>query len=245
MRLLVTRPEGQAEATAAALRARGHEPLVAPLLDVILGEPPQDLPEPAAIALTSRNGARALAAWPQAPAWRAKPVFVTGEATAEAARQAGFTDVRTGSGDVAGLRDRILAELSAATGPVLYVTGRDRAGDLAGGLAARGYDVRTVEGYRAEARPELDPAVAAALRAGTIDGALFFSARTAAAFIGAVAAAGLGGQAAQIVLYALSEAVAAPLRRLAGADIRVAARPQAAALLALLEEAARPRVTGR
>ena len=245
MRLLVTRAEGQAEETAAELRARGHEPILAPLLDIVLGRPPENLVEPAAIAVTSRNGVKALAAWPEAGAWRGKPVFVTGEATAAAAREAGFADVRAGSGDVAGLCDRILAELPAANGPVLYVTGRDRAGDLAGALAGTGYDVRTVEAYRAEARPELDPAVAEALRAGTIDGALFFSARTAAAFVDRVEAAGLAGAAARIVLYALSEAVAAPRHRLGTADIRVAERPEAAALLALLDPATRPRVTGR
>lgn len=245
MRLLVTRPAGQAEETAAALRARGHEPVVVPLLDIVLADPPEDLPEPAAIAVTSRNGVRALAAWPEAGAWREKPVFVTGAATAAAAREAGFADVRASGGDVAGLCDRILAELPAGGGPVLYVTGRDRAGDLTGALAGRGHDVRTVEAYRAEARPELDPAVAAALRAGTIDGALFFSARTAATFVDRVVAADLAGAAAKIVLYALSEAVAVPLRRLDGADIRVAERPEAASLLVLLDGATRPRVTGR
>jgi len=66
MRLLVTRPEPDNARTAAALRAKGHEVVLAPLLhieavaDADLGEPPW-----AAILLTSANGARAVAEHPR------------------------------------------------------------------------------------------------------------------------------------------------------------------------------------
>ena len=66
MRLLVTRPEPDNVRTAAALRAKGHEVVLAPLLhieavaDADLGAPPW-----AAILLTSANGARAIADHPR------------------------------------------------------------------------------------------------------------------------------------------------------------------------------------
>ena len=62
MRLLVTRPEPDNERTAAELRARGHEVMLAPMLrvepviDADLGTGPW-----AAVLITSANGARAIA----------------------------------------------------------------------------------------------------------------------------------------------------------------------------------------
>lgn len=234
MRLLVTRPEPEAEETAARLRSLGHQVLVQPLLDIAFAEPPADAPKPAAIVVTSRNGVRALGQWPAAADWLDRPVFTTGAATAEAARAAGFSDVRPGGGDVAALTERILADLLADRGQILYVAGRDRAGRLAEDLGARGYDVRTVEAYRAMRATHLDVATDDALRAGIIDGALFFSRRTAEAFADLVNTAGLAAPATRIVFYALSEAVAEPLRGFAGADIRLAAKPDADSLLALI-----------
>ena len=79
MRLLVTRPEPDNERTAAALRARGHEVMLAPLLrieavaDADLGAPPW-----AAILLTSANGARAIAGHPRRGELLALPVLAVG-----------------------------------------------------------------------------------------------------------------------------------------------------------------------
>ena len=241
MRLLVTRPEPEAVATAAALRALGHEALVEPLLEIALLDPPEPLPAPAALIVTSRNGIRALSHWPAAALWQEAPIFVTGTATAEAAA----SDVRPGTGNVAGLRERIAAEIAPGGGPLLYIAGRDRAGDLDGDLTVLGHDVRLVEAYSAEARPALDATVTAALRERAIDGALFYSPRTASVFVDLVTAAGLADAASGLRLFALSEAVAAPLRRLRGGRIAVAARPEAASLLALLGDDPRPGVTGR
>ena len=66
MRLLVTRPEPNAERTAAVLRARGHDVVAAPILrietlaDAALGHGPW-----AAILLTSTNAASAIARHPR------------------------------------------------------------------------------------------------------------------------------------------------------------------------------------
>src|SRR5947209_250139 len=84
MRLLVTRPEPDGERTAAALRARGHEVTLAPLLRI---EPVAfDLPQQsfAAVVLTSANAARALAGHPARAALTALPALVVGGRSAEA-----------------------------------------------------------------------------------------------------------------------------------------------------------------
>lgn len=238
MRLLVTRPEPDAGETAARLAAAGHEVIVQPMLRIVFATSPMDLPEPAALIATSRNGVRALAAWPEAKGWRKKPLFVTGEGTAGTAAKAGFTDVRTGGADVAALASRIVRDVARGDGPILYAAARDRTGALAGGLTAAGYDVRTVEAYRAEPVAALGREVTAALAAGRIDGILFFSRRTAEAFVAAVEAAGLAGALTATPCYALSERIAGPLRALSS-TVYVAARPDFDGIAALIAEAGR------
>ena len=238
MRLLVTRPEPDAGETAARLVAMGHEVLLQPMLRVVFSDPPGALPDAAALIATSRNGVRALAAWPVAEAWRAKPLFVTGEGTARTATEAGFSDVRPGGADAAALADRIVRDLRKGCGPVVYAAARDRTGALAGGLIAAGYDVRTVEAYRAEPVAALDAVVAEALRAGRIDGVLVFSRRTAEAFVAAVEAAGLREALATIACYALSERIAGPLRALSS-PVKVSERPDFDGIQVLIATAGR------
>jgi uroporphyrinogen-III synthase len=224
LRLLVTRPEPDAEETAARLVALGHEAVVQPMLRVHFAPPPEVPPEPVAIIATSRNGVRALVMWPFARAWRDRPLFVTGKGTASAARAAGFADVRPGGVDAASVADRLTGEVAPDAGPLLYVAGRDRTGALAGGLSAIGYRVAVIEAYRAEPVAALDPAVAAALAEGRIDGILLFSQRTTEAFLAAVDAAGLRPALAATPCYAISPRAAEPIRGVAR-DIRVAAHP--------------------
>ena len=224
MRLLVTRPEPDAGETADRLAAMGHEVVRQPMLRILLEPQPEALPDPAALIATSRNGIRALAGWPAAADWRARPLFVTGAGTAAEAAAAGFADIRPGGADATALATRIAREMTTEAGPLLHVAGRDRTAALEAALRAAGHDLRIVEGYRAEAVTALDPAVAAALREGRIDGVLIFSGRTAAAFRAAAEAAGIAGPLAATTVYAISGQAVEPLRPVAR-DIRIAANP--------------------
>ena len=98
MRIAITRPQADGERTATALRARGHQVLVAPLLRV----------EPvaaalagcwAAVIITSAHAPGATAGHP-APAPLSKlPAYAVRRRRAEAARPAGFNGHQPG-GDV-------------------------------------------------------------------------------------------------------------------------------------------------
>ena len=149
VRLLVTRPEPDAERTAAALRAHGHAVTVAPLLrvetlaDAELGAGPW-----AAILVTSANAARAIAAHKRVAELRALPVFAVGERSAQAMRAAGFADVSSAEG-AAGDLTRLAAERLKHGEPLLYLAGADRSSDIAADLAAQNFLVRTVVVYRA------------------------------------------------------------------------------------------------
>lgn len=229
MRLLVTRPDPDGEATATRLRALGHEVTVELLLRVVFAPPPPDVAGPAVLLVTSRNGVRALAGWPQVPGWLDTPLLAVGDATATAARVAGFTAVTSAGGDAVALAELAKGRLRPGGGPVLYVTANDRAGDLATVLRDAGHDLRVIEAYRTEKAESFSSAVAMALANGGFDGALFYSRRTAEAFRDLV----VHGPLRLPHVFALSASVAEPLATL-GSSVHVATAPDEAHLFALL-----------
>jgi uroporphyrinogen-III synthase len=236
VRLLLTRPEPDAQRTAAALRAQGHHVIIAPLLRI---EPAADAQIGAglwaAVLITSANAAHAVSAHAGATPLRALPVFAVGRRSAEAMAAAGFTDVTSADGNVTDLARLVAARMPPA-GPLLYLAGEDRAGDLAGDLRARGFAVETTTIYRAIAAIGLPPVAAEALSSG-IDGVLHFSRRSAEAYVNAARAAGMLADALKPVHFCLSAQVAEPLAQAGTADIRIAERPNEAALLALIAAA--------
>ena len=231
MRLLVTRPEPGGERSAAMLRARGHEVLLAPLLrieavaDADLGAPPW-----AAILLSSANAARAIAAHPQIGALIALPVLAVGQRSAEAARAAGFIDVQSADGDAQNLAQVAATRFAGSHTPLLYLAGEERARDLAGELGE--LSVRTVVVYRAVKITSLPAAVRAALIADQLDGVLHFSQRSAEAYIACARVVGLLDKALAPIHYCLSPRVASPLA--GAANIRIASRPEETSLLDLV-----------
>lgn len=224
MRIWITRAEPGASRTAEKLRALGHEPVTAPLLEVHALPGAVDLHGVAALAFTSPNGVRAFAdRAPGAAFGRALPVFTVGDATAAAARKAGFADVASAAGDVHALADLIAANAGRIHGTVLAPGPREPAGDLPGALAARGVTVRPLVLY--ETRPLSPPK-----DMGPLDAVLIHSPKAAERL--AVVMAGQPGPAA----YCISPAAAAPLAGLPFAKVEAAARPDEDSLLTLLPQ---------
>lgn len=146
--VLVTRSEPGAAATAARVRALGHAPIVMPLTRTValpeVAAVPEDLPETAVVAVTSAAALR------HAPAGlvdrlRRHRCLAVGEATAEAARAAGFADVRSGPGDAEGLAGLIVSWNRGE--PVVFLAGRVRRDILEPRLRAAGIPVMPVETY--------------------------------------------------------------------------------------------------
>ena len=218
MRIWITRAEPGASRTAEKLRALGHEPVVAPLLEVHALPGPVDLDGVGALAFTSANGVRAFA---ERSAERALPVFTVGDATAAAAQKAGFTDVASASGDLDALADLIAAHAGRLLGTVLAPGPREPAGDLPRALAAQGVTARALALY--ETLPLFPPKGVAAA-----DAVLIHSPKAAERL--AVVMGGRPGPAA----YCISAAAAAPLAGSPFARIAWAERPDEDSLLALL-----------
>lgn len=229
MRLLVTRPQPDADGFAAALAGIGVDALVAPLMFIDLDRTiDPDLSGCTALAFTSANGARAFA---QLSNIRDLPVYTVGSGSARAATELGFSVAGTGAGTV----ESLAAVLSGAekTGARIYhAAGADIAGDLAALLEAEGVACRRQVLYKAQIPDILPEKISLALSAGDVDGAVFFSPRSAGTFVRLVTNAGQASACAGLDLYSLSPAVTeAACGTIAWRRVREARTPMQEALI--------------
>jgi len=233
MRLLITRPREDAEPLAAALAERGIEAVLEPLMSIAdvagaAGAPEMDMDGVQALLITSANGIRAFS---RHESRRDIAVFAVGDASARAAADLGFDDVRSAAGDVDALAALVRDELDPGRGALLHIAGTHVAGDLSGKLEAAGFEVRRRVLYRATAAEHLSPETVSELKAGTLDGVLLFSPRTAGLFVKLAAAAGLEGACQSLVAYCLSQAVADNADSLPWRQVTVASKPDQRTLL--------------
>lgn len=233
VRILVTRPQPDADATAAELRRRGCEPLIAPLLHMepIAGSLPES-EDWAGLLVTSANALRTLPA-DKIEAFRRLPLLAVGERTANAARSIGFTDVEAAGGDADGLLQLAATRWRGIAGPVLYIAGADRARDLAAALKPRGIEVHTAAVYRMNAVDRFPATVRQALADREIAGVLHYSRRSAAAYRACAKESDIEQAALLPVQYCLSEQVAVEFLA-TGASLMIAKHPTEESLLDLI-----------
>lgn len=217
MKLWVTRTAPDAHATADRLRALGHEPVVAPLLEVrtLEGVKP-DLKGVTALAFTSRNGVAAFAGLTRR---RNLPVYTVGEATAEAAREAGFGAVSSADGALAELV--ALIALHPPKGRLLWPGAAQPAGDLAAAVAPHGVECLHLAVY--------ETVESAIVAPSGLDGVLVHSPRAARVLAGRVTETEAGA----LGLFAISRHAAQPLSHLPFRFVEIAANPDETALLDL------------
>lgn len=233
MRVLVIRPEPDATRTAAVLRARGHEALVAPVLRTEFLLP--DLPATAdLIVLTSGNAVRALQARSEVDRLRVLPTVAVGPATAAAAEAAGFRSVAAAAGRAADVA-RVVAERGLPAGAlVLYPAAAERADPLDDRLAALGLTVAVVPVYRTVPVAVWPEAVVATVGGGGVDVVQVMSRRSGAALAALVARHGIQTAARRISVHAIAaEAVSADLAAAFG-SVTIAVTPSLDGLVACL-----------
>ncbi|MDH6231487.1 uroporphyrinogen-III synthase [Mesorhizobium soli] len=233
-RVLVTRPEPGASATASRLRDAGFEPIVMSLsrtqaVRVELSAVSESI---GAVAITSANAIR------HAPSeliakFSGKRCFAVGRKTAMAARNAGFSEVIEGPGEAVGLARLVSAELSEGA-ELAYLTGRVRLPDFEQSLASSGHRLSVIETYDTvfvtdAALPELAD--------GPLDAVLLYSAKAAQAFSALADGNPLLADASCICL---SERVAGGLQHVESGRVFVSVEPTEDALLALLAEVCPP-----
>ena len=244
MAVLVTRPHPDDETTAASLRGKGYEVLLAPMLrfEPVAFHDDMDA-RYGAVIVTSGNALRGIAHHLKGHRLLELPLFAVGQHTADAARRAGFTHVISASGDAADLRDRVLASAKARelkkASTLLYLAGADLARDLAGELGESGLRVVTQTTYRMVPVGSLPREVCDAFAANRIEAVLHYSRRSARAFLDAARAGGVEISALSIPQCCISAAVAAALREAGATQVMVAATPDENALFEALERALR------
>lgn len=228
MHVLVTRPLEDGQEIAARLAEMGHRALLAPLLTPHFGVGPEpDFRDVQAVLVTSANGVRALV---RRTARRDVPIFAVGPQTTREAEQAGFTDIKNADGDAKKLADATARWTSPDKGVLLHVCGEEAPGTLAGNLEALGFLVRRAVLYRVDAATALPPEAEQALRNGALDAAQFFSPRSARIFCDLATSFPTEKLIAFCISPVTAQALTLPFH-----EIQVAAAPNQAALLALLE----------
>ena len=244
MAVLVTRPHPDAEATASALRAKGLEVLLAPMLrfEPVAFHDDADA-HYGAVIVTSANALRGIEPHLAGSRLLRLPLFAVGAHTAAAAQSAGFANVIPASGDAAGLRDCVLAGVKAKelrkASTLLYLAGADLARDLAGELGEHGFTVVTHTTYRMIPVPNLPREARDAFAASRIGAVLHYSRRSARAFLEAARAGGVEISALAIPQCCISGAVALVVRDAGAAQVAVAASPDEMALFEALDRALR------
>lgn len=232
MRILVTRPQEDAQAMAQKLTAMGHEAIIAPLLEIVFSDGPEiSLDGVQAILATSANGVRAIALRTQR---RDVPVFAVGPQTAQEARRHGFTYIKNAQGDGMALARATREWAQPQAGALLHAAAGEAPKYLAPELEKRGFIVRREVLYQARAVAKFPADIAAALRSGQIDAAMFFSPRSAGIFADCANRAGLSGACSALSAYCISEATAQALAGTPFRAIRIAEAPNQDAFVALL-----------
>ncbi|MES1199864.1 MAG: uroporphyrinogen-III synthase [Pseudomonadota bacterium] len=222
-RVVITRALPEALRTAERVRARGAMPIIAPLLNIQARAFDTALNNTQALLFTSAAGVRAFAA--ATPA-RSIAALTVGDATAQAARQAGFAQVRAAQGDSDALARLAIATLDPKAGKVIHISGAHVAGDIASQLAAHGFDAERRVAYEAVAAAQLPAELQQ-----PCDIILFHSARAAEIFAGFGAPYAARATAACLSAAVARAAVNSPLGQIMWARVIVSPAPRDEALL--------------
>lgn len=223
-RIWITRALPGAQSTAERVRGLGFEAIVAPVLQLRDLPGRIDLAGVGALAFTSANAVRAFAARNRR---RDLPVFAVGEATAGAARSAGFAEVESADGNVDALARLIAHRTTELGGVVLHPGNAEPAGDLSGALEGAGIEVRAVSLYETVAA-EVPAAVLQGLAA--IEGVLVHSPKAGRRLAEILKP----WSAPHLTAYCLSPEVCAPLDSLDIGRVLAAPLPTEDALLSLM-----------
>lgn len=150
--VIITRTSPGGEAFAARLKASGYNAIASPLLTAeATGAPPPIPPDTASgYILTSTQALR----FAPADLPKTTPVYAVGEATAQTAKNLGFTDVTASGGTVEALAETVRD--MAPAGQLLHLAGFDLADGTHDYLAGTGRDIRQWPVYRTRAQ-SFDP----------------------------------------------------------------------------------------
>ncbi|MCR9268560.1 MAG: uroporphyrinogen-III synthase [Hyphomonadaceae bacterium] len=230
--IIVTRADPGAQQTAERLGAVRLTPIVVPMLTLETIQD-QDLVPPEQISglvFTSANGVRTYA---DRDGNRTQTAWCVGPATAEAAREAGFSDIRESAGNAVDLANFIAAHSQPEAKPLLHVANEAATGSLQETLNALGFEVVFAPLYRMRPTPRIPSLLSELIGTGAPAVALFHSAKGAAAFANLMPGVDLSNWSA----VCISEQASKPLKGLRFGALHLAEAPNEDGLFAALERA--------
>ena len=231
--ILNIRPAIDSRRDAVTLSRRGVASACLPVMEIVTLAP--QLPNARQIVglvFTSRHAVLAFVDALDTDDWWRTPVFVVGQATAAAARKAGFVSIFTGSGGGAGLVPAILQHVPVRKGRILWPAAVDKSFDMASALILHGYDVQMLDIYVAQSRVNFTTSEMRLLREGSVSGVIAMSSRSVQLFCKLLREQGLDSRRIQITLIVGSQSIAdaaGPGWR----QIHVARKPRRSRLLAI------------
>ena len=240
MAILVTRPAPDNEKTAAALRSRGYDALLSPMLryEAIAFHGEDDAAYDA-VVITSANAIRAIESHPSRMRLFGLRAFTVGAHSAEAARGAGFGEVISAKAGAHALSSLIAKNVTSGKlkkgATLCYLAGADLAHDLAADLGARGFTVVTHTTYRMVPVAGFPAGISEAFRADGVEAVLHYSRRSARAFLDAARADGVEISALALPQCCISDAVAGILREAGAMQVVTARTPDDSAVLDALD----------
>jgi uroporphyrinogen-III synthase len=220
--ILLTRPLPQSQRFADQLTGLGRQIIISPLMAVEIIPTPRPMGDFAAVIFTSETAV--LTRMLDLP----KLAYCVGKRTADVAQVAGFT-ARSAGGDWRDLFNLILAD--PPKGRLLFLHAEEAAKDLPNMLNSAGLETVSIPVYRQNPQPLTAQAIQI-LRQETPVILPLFSARSAALFFAEYARIQAK---APIYMAALSPQVAAGI---SAAELCIAPRPEAQAMLAAVSELA-------
>jgi uroporphyrinogen-III synthase len=229
--VLITRPRAEAETTARLLAAKSWVPFIEPLLEIVpLKTQLPNLSRYHALIFTSAQGVYAFST---VTTRRNFPVYAVGPATAAAAIESGFTEVKAAAGDLKALNDLLTGKKRSENRSLLHIGGVH----TAGAVEVPGLQVDRLPLYAAKAAQDLSPACLDGLDRNAFAAALFFSPRTGAIFAGLLKKYGRTNAVSSINALCLSDSVVESLKFLPWRDVQAAPTPGMAGMMALLGQA--------
>jgi len=235
--ILITRGVSDGEELREQLQELGNRVIHEPLTEIFLNhtvrqELQQAVQEdPNAIILTSRYGARSLAALTEI---RDLALLCVGDATAEAARSVGFTRVSVAGGTAEDLLAYIL-DAYDSDAKLIYGSALHIRTDLETELAAYGMQLQHIVLYEATASETLSDTLIEQLKREQIDAVTFLSQRSADIFLKLLADTDVADATDNLEAYCLSEAVAMPLQESQWKSIIIAPEPTLASLISTID----------
>ncbi len=142
------------------------------------------------------------------------PVWCVGEATAQAAKEAGFETIFQVNRSAQEILERIVKECQKESSHFVHICGSVVHVDLVDALTKLGYKADRVIIYTTEAADKLSPEAEAIMSAGLVQQMPFFSLRTAEVFVDIARTSDWAENLSKITALAHSDAIARALNQL-------------------------------